>query len=244
MRIRSAVALLAVCVLSACSGVSNLFKAYEYEEEMYLALDGTATIYVNSSVAALNALRGSTFDTDPTVAPDRDAVRAFFSSPNAHVTRVTLSRRSNRRFVHVRLDVDNIEQLTATKPFAWSTYSFKRDGELYYYKQTIGAASGTNVGDVGWKGSEIVGFRMHLPSKIVYHNAGAGNPSRGNILAWEQSLTDRLHGAPLVLDTRMETQSILYRTLALFGVTFVVVAALFIGVIWWIIRRGMKPKQA
>ena len=244
MRIRSAVALLAVCVLSACSGVSNLFKAYEYEEEMYLALDGTATIYVNSSVAALNALRGSSFDTDPSVAPDRDAVRAFFSSPNAHVTRVTLSRRSNRRYVHVRLDVDNIEHLAETKPFAWSTYSFKRDGELYYYKQTVGQVSGTAVGDVGWKGSEIVGFRMHLPSKIVYHNAGAGNPSRGNILAWEQSLADRLHSAPLVLDARMETQSILYRTLALFGVTFVVVAALFVGLIWWVIRRGMRPKQA
>ena len=244
MRIRSAVALLAVCVLSACSGVSNLFKAYEYEEEMYLALDGTATIYVNSSVAALNALRGSSFDTNPSVAPDRDAVRAFFSSPNAHVTRVTLSRRSNRRYVHVRLDVDNIEHLAETKPFAWSTYSFKRDGDLYYYKQAVGHASGTSVGDVGWKGSEIIGFRMHLPSKIVYHNAGAGNPSRGNILAWEQSLADRLHGAPLVLDARMETQSILYRTLALFGVTFLVVAALFVGLIWWVIRRGMRPKQA
>lgn len=243
MRIRSAVALLAVCVLSACSGVSNLFKAYEYEEEMYLALDGTATIYVNSSVAALNALRGSSFDTNPSVAPDRDAVRTFFSSPNAHVTRVTLSRRSNRRYVHVRLDVDNIEHLTETKPFAWSTYSFKRDGELYYYKQAVGQASGTTAGDVGWKGSEIVGFRMHLPSKIVYHNAGAGNPSRGNILAWEQSLADRLHGAPLVLDARMETQSILYRTLALFGVTFLVVAALFVGLIWWVIRHGMTPKR-
>jgi len=243
MRIRSAVALLAVCVLSACSGVSNLFKAYEYEEEMYLALDGTATIYVNSSVAALNALRGSSFDPDPSVAPDRDAVRTFFSSPNAHVTRVTLSRRSNRRYVHVRLDVDNIEHLTETKPFAWSTYSFKRDGELYYYKQAVGQASGTTVGDVGWKGSEIVGFRMHLPSKIAYHNAGAGNPSRGNILAWEQSLADRLHGAPLVLDARMETQSILYRTLALFGVTFLVVAALFVGLIWWVIRHGMTPKR-
>ena len=244
MRIRSVVALLALCILSACSGVSNLFKAYEYEEEMYLALDGTATIYVNSSVAALNALRVSSFDTDPSVAPERDAVRAFFSSPNAHVTRVTLSRRSNRRYVHVRLDVDNIEHLAETKPFAWSTYSFKRDGELYYYKQTVGQVSGTAVGDVGWKGSEIVGFRMHLPSKIVYHNAGAGNPSRGNILAWEQSLADRLHSAPLVLDARMETQSILYRTLALFGVTFVVVAALFVGLIWWVIRRGMRPKQA
>ena len=244
MRIRPAVALLAVCVLSACSGVSNLFKAYEYEEEMYLALDGTATIYVNGSVAALNALRGSSFDTDPSVAPERDAVRAFFSSPNAHVTRVTLSRRSNRRYVHVRLDVDNIEHLAETKPFAWSTYSFKRDGELYYYKQAVGQASGTTVGDVGWKGSEIVGFRIHLPSKIVYHNAGAGNPSRGNILAWEQSLADRLLSAPLVLDARMETQSILYRTLALFGVTFLVVAALFVGLIWWVIRHGMRPKRS
>ena len=238
MRIRSAVALLAVCLLSACSGVSNLFKAYEYEEEMYLALDGTATIYVNSSVAALNALRGSSFDTNPSVAPDRNAIQAFFASPNAHVTRVTLSRRSNRRYIHVRLDVDSIEHLAETRPFAWSTYSFKRDGELYYYKQAVGQTSGTPVGDVGWKGSEIIGFRMHLPSKIVYHNAGPGNPSRGNILAWEQSLGERLRSAPLVLDARMETQSILYRTLALFGVTFIVVTVLFVSIIWWVIRRG------
>lgn len=243
MRIRSAIALLALLCLSACSGVTNLFKAYEYEEEMYLSLDGTATIYVNSSVAALNALRGASFDTDPAVAPERDAVRALFSSPNAHVTRVTLSRRANRRFVHVRLDVDHIEQLAETPPFAWSTYSFKRDGDLYYYKQTVGAAAGKAVGNVGWDGDELVAFRMHLPSKIAYHNAGPGNPSRGNILSWEQPLSERLKGTPLTLDARMETQSILYRTLALFGVTFVVVAVLFVLVIWWVIRRGLKPKR-
>ncbi len=242
MRIRSAIALLALLCLSACS-VTNLFKAYEYEEEMYLSLDGTATIYVNSSVAALNALRGASFDTDPAVAPDRDAVRALFTSPNAHVNRVTLSRRANRRFVHVRLDVDNIEQLSETPPFAWSTYSFKRDGELYYYKQVVGGAAGKAVGNVGWDGDELVAFRMHLPSKIAYHNAGPGNPSRGNILSWEQLLTERLKGTPLTLDARIETQSILYRTLALFGVTFVVVAALFVLVIWWVIRRGLKPKR-
>jgi len=244
MRIRSAVALLAVCLLSACSSVSNLFKAYEYEEEMYLSLDGTATLYVNSSVAALNALRGSSFDTDPDVAPDREALRALFSSSNAHVTRVTLSRRSNRRFVHVRLDVDNVANLRDTPPFAWSTYSFKRDGDLFYYKQIVGAAAGKTIGDVGWKGSEIVAFRMHLPSKIAYHNAGAGNPSRGNILSWEQPLTERQRGTPLTLDARMETQSILYRTLALFGITFVVVSVLFVILIWWVIRHGLKPKRA
>src|SRR5205085_10965827 len=96
------------------------------------------------------------------------------------------------------------------------------------------------VGNVGWRGDEIIAFRMHLPSKIAYHNAGAGNLLRGNILVWEQPLSARLRGTPLTLDARMETQSILYRTLALFGATFVVVAALFALVLWAILRRGRK----
>jgi hypothetical protein len=244
MRIRSVLALLAVCFLSACSGGGGLFKAYEYEEEMYLSLDGTATLYVNSSVAALDMLRGASFDTDYAHPPDLEAVRAFFTSPNTNVERVTLSRRSNRRYVHVRLGVRNIEKLSESAPFSWSTYSFKRDGDLYYFRQTIGAPVGKDVGDVGWRGDEIVGFRMHLPSKIAYHNAGAGNPGRGNILSWEQLLSARRSGAPLMLDARMETQSILYRTIALFGVTFLLVAALFVLLIWWILQRGIKRTRA
>jgi hypothetical protein len=241
MRIRSVLMLVVACVLSSCGGGGGLFKAYEYEEEMYLSLDGTATLYVNSSVAALNALRGSTFDTNPAKAPDREAIRTFFSSPNTHVERITLSRRSNRRFIHVRLGIDSIETLNTAPPFAWSSYSFKRDGELFYFKQTVGAAAGRDVGNVGWKGNEITAFRMHLPSKIAYHNAGAGNPGRGNILSWEQALSDRLRGAPLTLDARVETQSILYRTIALFGATFVLVAVLFVSVVWFIFRRGARP---
>ena len=132
---------------------------------------------------------------------------------------------------------------SAWPALAGSTDSCKRDGDLYYYKQTGGAAAGKEVGNVGWDGDELVAFRMHLPSKIAYHNAGPGNPSRGNILSWEQPLSERLKGTPLMLDARMETQSILYRTLALFGVTFVVVAVLFVLVIWWVIRRGLKPKR-
>jgi len=241
MRIRLVCALLAVCLLSACSG--GLFKSYEYEEDMYLSLDGTATLYVNSSVAALNALRGTTFDTDPSKPPDREALRNYFSSPGARVDRVTLSRRSNRRYIHVRIQVDNVEMLSQSAPFNWSTISFKRDGDLFYYKQTIGPVAGREVGNVGWRGNELVAFRMHLPSKIAYHNAGSGNPQRGNILSWEQPLAARLHGSPLTLDARMETQSILYRTLALFGATFVVVAVLFVLLLWWVLRRGAKPAQ-
>jgi len=242
MRIRSVCALLAVCVLSAC-GEGSLFKAYEYEEDMYLSLDGTATLYVNSSVAALNALRGTTFDTAPSRAPDRETLRTYFSSPGARVDRVTLSRRSSRRYIHVRIQVDNVEALTQAAPFNWSTISFKRDGDLFYYRQSVGAAAGREVGDVGWRGNELVAFRMHLPSKIAYHNAGPGNYHRGNILVWEQSLADRLRGAPLALDARIEAQSILYRTLALFGSMFVLVAVLFVALLWWVFRRGAKPAQ-
>ena len=36
----------------------------------------------------------------------------------------------------------------------------------------------------------------------------------------------------------MDTQSILYRTLWLFGTTFVAVAVAFVVVIWWVMRRG------
>jgi hypothetical protein len=61
---------------------------------------------------------------------------------------------------------------------------------------------------------------------------------RGNILEWEQLLTDRLRGVPLTLELRMEEESILLRTLWLFGATLATVALLFGAVIWWIRRAG------
>ena len=65
-----------------------------------------------------------------------------------------------------------------------------------------------------------------------------GDIGRGNILDWEQPLADRLRGTPLVLDARMDPESILYRTLWLFGWTFVAVAITFGFVIWWIRPAG------
>jgi hypothetical protein len=63
---------------------------------------------------------------------------------------------------------------------------------------------------------------------------------RGNILVWEQSLSDRLRGKPLVLDAQMQTQSILYRTISLFGATVLAVAATFAFVILLVLLAGRK----
>jgi hypothetical protein len=79
-----------------------------------------------------------------------------------------------------------------------------------------------------------------VPSKVAEHNTLPGNLRRGNILVWEQSLDDRLKGVPLTLEAKMETQSILYRTVWLFSATFVAVALTFVLVIWWILRRGQR----
>ena len=254
MRVRALGALIvaaALFVAGACgSTMGGLFRQYEYEEEMYLSLDGSATIYVNSSVAALNALRGTTFDTSPNARIDTDQVRQYFESPVTHVTRVSRpSRRSNRRFIHVRVDVADVRRLSEAVPFAWSTYQFTREDSHYSFKQTIAAAAGIAPAGAGWSGQEIVAFRLHLPSKITYHNTGT-EPKRGNILVWEQPLQDRLRGVPPLpdrspgiaqpLEARMETQSILYRTLWLFGLTFAAVAVTFGVVIWWILRKGRK----
>ena len=61
-------AVLTAAAASACGGAADrttsgggLFRQYEYEEEVYVSLDGTATVYVNASLAALNALRGASF---------------------------------------------------------------------------------------------------------------------------------------------------------------------------------------
>jgi hypothetical protein len=246
MRIGRAAALLAALTLSAAGcRTGELFKQYEYEEDVYLSLDGSATVYVNASVAALDALRGAAFATSANATIDRDAVRAWFSTPVTTVTRrPTLSRRSSRRFVHVRLDVDDVRNLAQAAPLAWSTYTFGKDGDVLAYRQVVGPAAGKPVGDVGWNGQEIVAFRLHLPSNVVDTNALAENHKRGNILVWEQLLTDRLRGEPLTLEARIESQSILSQTLLLFGVTFLAVAVVFGLVLWWVMRRGRLRRTA
>jgi hypothetical protein len=244
MRVFRAAVLAFVAAAAAGCGGGGLFRQYEYEEDVYLSLDGTATVYVNSSVPALDSLRGASFNPDPHARIDRDGVRKFYTTPVTRVTAINESRRQGRRFVHVRLDVDDIGRLGEAGPFAWSTYDLRRTDSQYLYCQSIGAAVNKRVGDVGWTGREIVAFRLHLPSKIDWHNAGAANLKRGNILVWEQSLTDRLDGTPLVLDARIETQSILYSALLLFGGTCLAVALMFAIVIVAVRRSGAGRNAA
>ncbi len=231
------VIVVAALTLSACS--SRLVKKqYEYEEEMYLALDGSATLNVNASVPALVALRGIDLNPSARTRFDRDRIREFYEAPGVTVTALSSSRRYGRRFVHVSMNVADVRAVERLAPFAWSTYKFAREGDLYEFKQSVGSSAGKQVADVGWDGSELVAFRMHLPSRVTYHNAPSHRTERGNILEWEQTLADRIQGMPVDIEVQLETQSILARTLLLFATTAVAALATLGFVIWWIARRG------
>lgn len=241
-----AVVMVAFAASGACKG-GILGKQYEYEEDLYLALDGSATLVVNASVPALVALRGLDLDPAATTRLDVNRIRAAYQSPVADVTRVSPAwRRAGRRFVQIRLDVKDVRKLSEAAPFAWSRYALAPQNGHHVFEQKVGAAAlrpGT-LQSVGWNGSELVAFRVHLPSRIIWHNARdletgqARNTARGNILAWEQHLTDRLDGTPVDIRVEMDSQSILHRTLWLFGGAFLAAVTVLALLIWFTVRKG------
>ena len=243
MRFWVPIMVVAALTLCGCGG-RLLKKQYEYEEEMYLALDGSATLNVSASVPALVALRGVDLNPNPRARFDRDRIRGFYEGPGVTVTALSSSRRYGRRFVHVSMDVADVRAIERLAPFAWSTYKFAREGDLYEFKQAVGPSAGKQVSDVGWDGTELVAFRMHLPSKITYHNAPSHRTERGNILEWEQTLADRIHGTPIDIDVQLETQSILARTMLLFATTVIAALGTLALVVWWIARRGQGAETS
>ena len=241
MRLTFAAVLLVQLSSLACGSIGSVVaRKYEYEEDVFLALDGSATVYVNASVPALVALRGLKLPLDPRARLDRMTVRDLYTTPVSTVESVTTSRREGRRYVHLRIDVPDIRRLAEAAPFAWSKYRYLEGGDRFEFGQQMEGAAGEKVGDVGWNGDELVAVRLHLPSRVDYHNSPERTIRRGNIIVWEQPLAERMKGAPLVVEARMEKESILFRTLALFAGMAVLVVLTFAGVIWFV--RTRKPQ--
>jgi hypothetical protein len=238
----AALAAASFLLVAGCRTV--LPRQYEYDEQFDIALDGTATVYVNASVPALVALRGIDLDTNPTARLDRATLRRFFSGNGLRVTRISVSRRHGRRFVHLRLDVDDVRKLNESRAFSWAVASLSRRGDQFVYKHRIGPSAGRDVGNVGWDGSEIVAFRLHLPARIRWHNAPSHRVERGNLLEWEQSLADRQKGVPIRMEAWMDHESILYTTVTLFAAMGGLVAICFAVIVWMVVRKGRRVSES
>lgn len=227
----------------ACS--NPLARQYEYDEQTYLDVDGSATVVLSASVASLVAMRGMSLDPSPDARLDSDAVRAAFEAAGCVVQRASRPwRRDGRRFVQVRLDVADVTKAGGCGALAWSTYRFERTDTTMTFRQLVGAPTGTVPAGVSWSGAELVAFKLHLPSKVTFHNVRdldtnqTGQVERGNILTWEQRLTDRLAGTPIDMHVITDAQSILYQTVFLFAGAFAAAVVVLAAIIWIVIRRG------
>ena len=250
-------ALLAIVLAAAATacGRSPLGQEYEYEEDLTLSMDGSASLVVNASVPALDALKGMTLSADVTARADqiRDQVRAFYESRYSRVGRISTWTRRGRRFVGIHLTVPDIRELPKAAPFAWARYDLRADGETVVFRQTLSKPPPPAQPLPAWRGDEIIAFRLHLPARIRFQNSryldgGESRPaSRGNILTWEQRLHQRLEGKPIayaedrtpdVMEARMDRDSILFRTLWLFGIAFAAALVVLAALIWLTMRKG------
>src|SRR5688500_5364371 len=231
------VAMALIALMAGAYQKLGLVKQYEYDERVELSLDGSAIIDITASIPALVALRGATLSVDPEARFDRHAFRRLYEAPGVSVREVNAFRRHGRRFVYVRIDASDIAELPKIVALSWSRYRLDRLNDEFRFVHEVGPAAQLDVGDVGWTGNELIAFRVHPPSRITFHNSPLGI-ERGNILVWEQTLRERLSGAPLRMEARMQTQSILYRTLWLFAGTFIAAMLVLASIVWWVSRKG------
>jgi hypothetical protein len=236
---------LTVCVVLAIIGAllglrSPMLHQYEYQEDLYLSLDGSASMFISGSLPAMAALHGMDLSIDPRAPLDRTAIRKLFSAPGVDVSAIRTWRRWGRRFIMVRLDTADVRRLPTALPFARAAFEFGPARTGYRLVERLGPSVDRPVGSVGWDGRELVGFRWHLPSRLEHYNTPEENFLRGNILVWEQPLKARLAGTPLTMTVDMRPQSILYGALWLFGVSALSALAVVALLLWWIVGRG-KP---
>ncbi|MEO6222957.1 MAG: hypothetical protein ABIP90_06885 [Vicinamibacterales bacterium] len=259
VRVRASKPLALLCLivvtLSAASCTNPLARRYEYDEQTYLAIDGSATVVLSASVAALVSMRGLGLEASPQARISSDDVRRVFEAAGCQVERAARPwRRDGRRFVQARLHVADVRKASSCGVLAWSAYGFEVSPEQIRYTQTVSAPAGTVPATpppgIAWNGTELVAFKLHLPSRVTYQNTrrlSDGEPGaleRGNILTWEQRLSDRLSGVPIAMEVRTETESILFRTVALFAGAFAAAVIVLFLLIWFTIRRGRARLRA
>jgi hypothetical protein len=262
-RMRAAVvATLLAALAGACNGPSGpLGPAYEYEEDLTLKLNGSATLIVNASIPALVALRGLPLNADLRARGDelKKQIQSSYASPYTKVGRITTWTRQGRRFAGIHLSVTDIRSLPQTAPFSWARYELREEGEQLVFRETLSRPQvpPDALAKAGLTGAEIVAFRLHLPARIRFQNSHyldrpeSRPTSRGNILTWEQRLGQRIEGKPIayaedrtpdVMEVRMDRESILYRTLWLFGLAFLAALLVIGGLIWLTMRRGRETE--
>ena len=212
-------------IAPACAGAPSAAGSTSTRRRSTSTSTAPRRVNVNASVPALVALRGADLPVDPQARLDRDDVRAFFAGPGAEVTRVSLSRRDGRRFVHVSIDVADVRRLSTAAAVCLVHAIGSTGGTTRSSSSRWSAPPPARTWATwGGRGDEVVGSACTCRARsrsTTRRAASSAATSWGGSSRWPSALT----GAPLEMEFQMEPESILYSTLLLFGGTIVAAGA-------------------
>jgi len=214
---------------------------YEYEEELYLKTDGSGEIYIHGSREVFASLGAVVSAPNPDLVTRAELERTYAQS-GLDVVSIKRSRRDGRTFFHVRARFTDIATLSSHPAFRGRRYEFTRAEETLALRAEI--RGGERVSGVpGVPRDELVGFRVHFPSPVRFHNSPTGL-DRGNIVRWQQTVGGHLAGEPLVLEARFDTRTVLEATLLIFGSALVLVVTAALVGFYVTVRVGRRQLAA
>lgn len=217
-------------VFLAASGCTT----YEYEEEVYLEVDGSGEIRMSGSTDVVGALHGLS-ETSVETASN------LFEGQGVEILSAFETERERRKFVHVEARFSDWESLCGLPVF--------RDRRCRLERGEEGLALELSLPSPRVKALEridpqaLLALRYHFPSTIRHHNS-AGDVERGNILAWKRTLREHFAGRPLELAVRFDRRTILAATVRVMGLALALVLGSIATALFVMVRKGRRQIRA
>lgn len=203
---------------------------YEYEEEVFLDVDGSGRLRVSGSVPLLEAFHVS----DPSVS----SMTAKFEGTGFELESVRETERDGRRFIHVQGSFADWNALCAHPAFTGRDCRLdaSSDRELAIHL-TLPTPDGGPPANVD--ADALLALRFHFPSTVSYHNSPSGI-ERGNIIEWERTVSEQFDATELVVEATFERRSVLATTIGVVGTAVGIVALAVALALYWMVRKGRE----
>jgi hypothetical protein len=196
---------------------------YEYEEEIFLEVDGSGRIRMSGSTAAIETLHGRR----------AEAAESLFEGIEVHSIRETM--REGRKLVHVEASFPDWESLCRVPAFRERSCRFTRGESDRELELLVPAAPAVAPVDP----EAPVAFRFHFPSAVRYHNS-PGGIERGNIVSWKRPFG----GSPLEVHARFDRRTLLGERISVMGKALFLVVASIGSALLWMRRKGRRELEA
>ena len=213
--------------LSACT-------AYEYEEEVFLEVDGSGRLRVSGSSEAIGTVL-------PLTRVNVETVRDHFDEPQVELDSVRETKRDGRSFIHVQARFSDWNRLCKHPAFSERHCRLVIGPDVLEIESTIPGPR--SPGHAPADPEAPIVFRFHFPSTVAFHNS-QNKIERGNIVRWQRSIGEHIAREPLVIQARFEKRSVLEASAVILIAALCLVALAVTGATVLMIRKGKQQLES